>query len=483
MVATAAEQPGGSTALDLDPSQVFAGAAQSRAVSSAWIAAAKSGNVGMLDSLVERHSTGLLDYRCQAVGNTALHWASAKNHLAALRWLLDRGASLELSNNSGATALHSGAANGASACVDELLGRGAATEQADDTGRTAHDWAQVRAHKDVLAAIRRHTGLPPQHTLGGRTPSPPASPAAVLQPVLSPTRGRVAASSPTATPRRIASRRRATEEPGFVGLDGSPWQPKAAPPSPSSSVSSVSSAGEMRRRELAAKSENRKANRAEEQATAEDFHRIASLEMALGSAAEAARKGMEETERLRAKVASLETQLSEAVTSARTEGDAAREALGDCEARLAAEAKAHTAFRAQVETERQAAVSASREESMEHARKVETLQRAVEQAQEDAATGVAAAESVSQAQLRLQKLPWLQPSSMHSRALKPRSPKQPRLNSVLSKLPPPLRPRRIPRGSSARRPKRRWRPGRQRALIWRRDFWQQKARHRHFGSD
>ena len=105
------------------------------------VAAAKSGNVGMLEALVERHSKGLLDHRCGAVGNSALHWAAAKEHLGALRWLLEQGAKLSLRNNSGATALHSAAANGASDCVDELLGRGADPEQVDNTGRTAHDMA------------------------------------------------------------------------------------------------------------------------------------------------------------------------------------------------------------------------------------------------------------------------------------------------------------------------------------------------------
>ena len=394
MVAATARRGGA-----LDPSRVFAGAAQSEAVSSAWIGAAKSGNVGMLESLVERHSTGLLDYRCGAVGNGALHWAAAKNHVGAVRWLLERGAKLELRNNSGATALHSGAANGASGCVHELLGRGADAHHADSSGRTAHDWAQVRAHKDVLAALRRHTGLPFEQP--GATPSGSPRPTTAPQPMLSPSRGRVhpSTSTPHTTPRRQRSLRlprAASEEDSFVGLDGSPWQPLTSPSSPASSASS-GGGGDKRRRELASRSEGRRLVRAEaqledhpESSLSSENHRVATLEMALRSAAAATRKGMEETERLRAKVASLEAQLSKAATSARDEGYAARAALSECENRLSAEASVHAAFRAQVEAEMQAAAAARDEEETVNAREMQALQKAVEKAQEEAA--VAAAE-------------------------------------------------------------------------------------------
>lgn len=54
-------------------------------------------------------------------GHTALHWAAAKGHAAAVRWLLAAGASPRATNKGAATPLHAAAANQHMHCAEVLM--------------------------------------------------------------------------------------------------------------------------------------------------------------------------------------------------------------------------------------------------------------------------------------------------------------------------------------------------------------------------
>jgi hypothetical protein len=102
-----------------------------------WIGAARTDKLGLAEALLRRHGPQLLDVRAQSIGNTALHWAAAKNHERMLVWLLDSGADISPRNASGYTPIHVAAANGAAASVAVLLSRGADASQPEEMAATA----------------------------------------------------------------------------------------------------------------------------------------------------------------------------------------------------------------------------------------------------------------------------------------------------------------------------------------------------------
>ena len=63
----------------------------------------------------------LLSYRQPGIGNSALHWAAARNNEELISWLLSGGIDPNLANGSGATALHSAASNDSWEAVNLLL--------------------------------------------------------------------------------------------------------------------------------------------------------------------------------------------------------------------------------------------------------------------------------------------------------------------------------------------------------------------------
>lgn len=68
-------------------------------------------------------------------GNTALHWAAAKGHVAVAKWLLSQGAPVNAPNNASRTALHSAVCNNQSELFPVLILQGGADvhlKDADD---------------------------------------------------------------------------------------------------------------------------------------------------------------------------------------------------------------------------------------------------------------------------------------------------------------------------------------------------------------
>ena len=91
-------------------------------------------------------------------GITPLMLAALEGHLPAARMLLQRGASVGLTNSYGRTALMMAAAVGHYPMVKLLLSVGAATDSVDSWGRDAADWAEARGHSQLVPFLRGALG-------------------------------------------------------------------------------------------------------------------------------------------------------------------------------------------------------------------------------------------------------------------------------------------------------------------------------------
>ncbi len=76
---------------------------------------------GILVQAMFSATPALLSYRQPGIGNSALHWAAARNNEELISWLLVGGIDPNLANGSGATALHSAASNDSWEAVNLLL--------------------------------------------------------------------------------------------------------------------------------------------------------------------------------------------------------------------------------------------------------------------------------------------------------------------------------------------------------------------------
>ena len=103
--------------------------------------------------------TALNDAAC--FGHTALMGAACHGHLSTLLVLLQHSANPDLQANNGSTALMSAAAGGHESCVKALLRAKANTELLDNGGRTALRWAVGKGHTAIAELIRQHAA-PPQ---------------------------------------------------------------------------------------------------------------------------------------------------------------------------------------------------------------------------------------------------------------------------------------------------------------------------------
>jgi len=130
------------------------------------MAAALAGDVPRLTHLL-RTASGALRGRtnvngADSVGWTALHWAAAKGHTAALEVLLAAGAAVKAITNAGAAPLHLAAQAGQTAAVEALLAAGAAVGAATNAGWTPLHWAARKgdtAAIEVLLAAGLRSGL------------------------------------------------------------------------------------------------------------------------------------------------------------------------------------------------------------------------------------------------------------------------------------------------------------------------------------
>ena len=113
--------------------------------------AAQAGNVARLRWLIARGARlELKDWD----GNTALMWASLEGRLGAVRELLLRGAAVDTADDDGATPLYIASQEGHLEVVRELLSRDAAPGEVANDGTSALSMATAHGHEAIATLLR-----------------------------------------------------------------------------------------------------------------------------------------------------------------------------------------------------------------------------------------------------------------------------------------------------------------------------------------
>jgi ankyrin repeat protein len=131
-----------------EPSRVRASAAVSE-----WLEAARSGCVARLAAPGLDRARALAA-AADSLGWTGLHYAAARDHTAALQWLIDvAGAPVDAKTASGCTALAVAAHRGHEACVSALLARGADSMAREKAGLVPLSHAAVSGSLGTVRAL------------------------------------------------------------------------------------------------------------------------------------------------------------------------------------------------------------------------------------------------------------------------------------------------------------------------------------------
>ena len=134
-----------------------------------WMVAAKIGRLGELSALLAQHPA-LLNAKDSGLGNTALHWAAAKNNTKIVKFLCDSGADTNLPNASGDTPMDSALKNSASHGVTAAL------------ARARSPTARLESPTSRGQRMSPRSPPSPQSPAGGREPPPYQPPASQDRP-------------------------------------------------------------------------------------------------------------------------------------------------------------------------------------------------------------------------------------------------------------------------------------------------------------
>jgi hypothetical protein len=114
--------------------------------------AAKSGDLATLRRLVKNAS--LANFFDRETHTAPLHLAALNSHLAAVRFLIDKGARINGADADGKTALILAATKGHREMVELLLKKGANPMLSDKEGKTALSWALANGHKEIAEILK-----------------------------------------------------------------------------------------------------------------------------------------------------------------------------------------------------------------------------------------------------------------------------------------------------------------------------------------
>jgi ankyrin repeat protein len=117
--------------------------------------AAHAGDLAEIEALLA-DDPGLLDARDDVSGWTALMTSCWMGHVAVVRFLLDRNASVNERGNGGFTALYLASLHGQLPVVRMLLERGADPTIAHDSGNTPLIIATCKAHLEIVRCLLDH---------------------------------------------------------------------------------------------------------------------------------------------------------------------------------------------------------------------------------------------------------------------------------------------------------------------------------------
>jgi ankyrin repeat protein len=130
---------------------------ESSAVGDIW-RAASTGDVSEIERLVGQDPS-LLNAGDAPRRKTPLMWASDEGHVAAVRWLLDRGAAVNARDEYGQTALRFPSSNGHAPVVSLLLERGADPTIADNAGWPPLFFAILRKRLEIVRRLLEHPSV------------------------------------------------------------------------------------------------------------------------------------------------------------------------------------------------------------------------------------------------------------------------------------------------------------------------------------
>jgi len=118
-----------------------------------WDAAMRGDTVALAAALQHGAAIDSLDTRRSPNGRRALNWAAWYNHPEAIRFLIGRGAKVNLANVTGFTPLHHAAEQGAVEAARVLLALGADRTSQNGLGQRPIDVARDRGHAAVAALL------------------------------------------------------------------------------------------------------------------------------------------------------------------------------------------------------------------------------------------------------------------------------------------------------------------------------------------
>jgi ankyrin repeat protein len=118
-----------------------------------WDAARAGDTLALGKALAAGARIDSLDLRRNPNGRRALNWAAWDNHPDAVRFLIAKGATVNLDNLTGFTPLHHAAENGSLEAAEALLDAGADPAWPNNLGETPAQVARRRMHLDVALAI------------------------------------------------------------------------------------------------------------------------------------------------------------------------------------------------------------------------------------------------------------------------------------------------------------------------------------------
>ena len=137
-----------------------------------WLNAAAGGTLPTMERL-HAADAALLDAAGADGLGTALRSACAQGHGLVVKWLVRRGATVDVQNDLGETPLHNAAGGGFQDCVKALLLAGCDTGLKDKEGATPRDRAKSSSHQKLAALIdyddhgpkrAQHKTIPQQRT-------------------------------------------------------------------------------------------------------------------------------------------------------------------------------------------------------------------------------------------------------------------------------------------------------------------------------
>jgi len=134
--------------------------ATSSAQEELWDAARAGDTLALGKALAAGAMIDSLDVRRNPNGRRALNWAAWFNHPDAIRFLIAKGATVNLDNRTGFTPLHHAAENGSLEAAEVLLDAGADPTWPNNMGETPAQVARKRMHPEVASVIEAKLAKP-----------------------------------------------------------------------------------------------------------------------------------------------------------------------------------------------------------------------------------------------------------------------------------------------------------------------------------